>query len=63
LPDVLYLEGTGFSPDTEARLRQMGYHLKIGGHWCDTEAVWVNPKTGAYRAVTDPRADGTAMAY
>ncbi|MGH9505795.1 MAG: gamma-glutamyltransferase, partial [Terriglobales bacterium] len=63
LPDVLYLEGTGFSPDTEARLRQMGYHLKIGGNWCDTEAVWVNPKTGAYRAVTDPRADGTAMAY
>lgn len=63
LPDVLDLEGTGFSPDTEALLRQMGYHLKIGGHWCDAEAIWVNPKTGAYRAVTDPRADGTAMAY
>ncbi len=63
LPPVLDLEGVGFSPDTEALLRKMGYHLKIGGSWCDVEAVWVNPKTGAYRAVTDPRADGTAMAY
>ena len=63
LPDILYLEGVGFSPDTEALLRAMGYHLKIGGEWCDVEAIWENPKTGAYRAVTDPRADGTAMAY
>ncbi|HJT06211.1 MAG TPA: gamma-glutamyltransferase, partial [Stellaceae bacterium] len=63
MPDVLDLEGLGFSADTQALLRQMGYQLRVRGAWCDAEAIAVDPATGAYRAATDPRADGAAAAY
>ncbi|MGH9488742.1 MAG: gamma-glutamyltransferase [Terriglobales bacterium] len=64
MPNTVYLEGPDrFSPDTIALLRKMGYPLKIGGHWCDVEAIEINPKTGMRMAATDPRADGAALAY
>ncbi|MGH9540394.1 MAG: gamma-glutamyltransferase [Terriglobales bacterium] len=63
MPDTLDLEGVGFSPDTEALLDRMGYHLKVRGFWCDAEAIAVDQATGALRAATDDRADGAAAAY
>lgn len=63
LPDTLYLEGLGFSPDTENLLRQMGYQMAARGFWCDAEAIAVDPASGAYRAATDHRWDGSAEAY
>ncbi|MGH9414128.1 MAG: gamma-glutamyltransferase [Terriglobales bacterium] len=64
MPKTVYLEGPArFSPDTIALLQKMGYPLRIGGSWCDVEAIEINPKTGMRMAATDPRADGTALAY
>jgi gamma-glutamyltranspeptidase / glutathione hydrolase len=46
LPDILYLE-PGFSPDTIAALRAMGYTVTLSrGHWSDGECIAVDPVTG-----------------
>ncbi|MGD0347000.1 MAG: gamma-glutamyltransferase [Terracidiphilus sp.] len=46
LPDILYLE-PGFSPDTVAALRAMGYTITLSrGHWSDGECIAVDPSTG-----------------
>ena len=46
LPDILYLE-PGFSPDTIAALRAMGYSVTLSlGHWSDGECIAVDPVTG-----------------
>ena len=46
LPDILYLE-PGFSPDTIAALRAMGYTVTLSrGHWSDGECIAVDPSTG-----------------
>jgi gamma-glutamyltranspeptidase/glutathione hydrolase len=64
MPDEVYLEGPArFSPDTIHILERMGYSLKIGGTWCDVEAIQIDPRTGVRMAATDPRADGAAIAY
>jgi len=63
LPDVLRLDGFGFSPDTVAVLEHMGYQVKVGGFWCDSEDIAVDPKTGARMAASDPRASGISLAY
>jgi gamma-glutamyltranspeptidase/glutathione hydrolase len=63
MPDTLYLEQLGFSPDTEALLEKMGYSVKVGRFWCDDEAIAVDPATGLYDAATDYRWHGSAMAY
>ncbi|HXE31520.1 MAG TPA: gamma-glutamyltransferase [Terriglobales bacterium] len=64
MPEDVYLEGPGrFSPDTLALLTKMGYPLKVGGTWCDAEAIQIDAKTGMRLAATDPRADGAAIAY
>ncbi len=64
MPEDVYFEGPSrFSPDTLALLAKMGYPLKVGGSWCDAEAIQIDPKTGLRMAATDPRADGAALAY
>jgi gamma-glutamyltranspeptidase/glutathione hydrolase len=46
LPDILYLE-PGFSADTIADLRAMGYTVTLSrGHWSDGECIAVDPATG-----------------
>jgi gamma-glutamyltranspeptidase/glutathione hydrolase len=46
MPDVLYLE-PGFSADTIAALRAMGYTVTLSrGHWSDGECIAVDPATG-----------------
>ncbi|HEX5473980.1 MAG TPA: gamma-glutamyltransferase [Vicinamibacterales bacterium] len=64
MPEEVYLEGPSrFSPDTLKLLEKMGYPLKVGGAWCDVEAIQIDSKTGMRMAATDPRADGAAIAY
>ncbi|MGH9411118.1 MAG: gamma-glutamyltransferase, partial [Vicinamibacterales bacterium] len=64
MPEDVYFEGPArFSPDTVKALEKMGYPIKVGGSWCDVEAIQIDPKTGMRLAATDPRADGAAIAY
>jgi len=64
MPEDVYFEGPSrFSPDTLALLAKMGYPLKVGGSWCDAEAIQIDLKSGLRLAATDPRADGAALAY
>ncbi|HWG37496.1 MAG TPA: gamma-glutamyltransferase [Terriglobales bacterium] len=64
MPEDVYFEGPArFSPDTLAMLTKMGYPVKVGGTWCDVEAIQIDPKSGMRLAATDPRADGAAIAY
>lgn len=63
MPDVLYLNRIGISPDTQDLLRKMGYHLQLRGPWSDVEAISVDSRTGALWAATDPRADGAARTW
>lgn len=64
MPEDVYFEGPSrFSPDTLHLLVKMGYPTKVGGSWCDVEAIQIDPKTGMRLAATDPRADGAAIAY
>ncbi len=64
LPDKLYLE-PGFSPDTLAGLRKMGYTLNIrDGHWSNGECIAIDPKTGELAGGQDNRSHyGKAAAY
>ena len=63
-PDKLYLE-PGFSEETLAALRSMGYTLSIkDGHWSDGECIAVDPKTGELLAGQDHRSHyGKAAGY
>ncbi len=63
-PDKLYLE-PGFSAETLAGLRAMGYKLDIGdGHWSNGECIAVDPKTGDLLGGQDHRSHfGKAAGY
>jgi gamma-glutamyltranspeptidase / glutathione hydrolase len=64
LPDKLYLE-PGFSPETVAALRKMGYTLDIrDGHWSNGECIAIDPKTGELLGGQDQRSHyGKAAGY
>jgi gamma-glutamyltranspeptidase/glutathione hydrolase len=64
LPDILYLE-PGFSPDTIAALRAMGYAITLSrGHWSDGECIAVDPSTGDLLGGQDHRSHfGKAAGY
>jgi gamma-glutamyltranspeptidase/glutathione hydrolase len=64
LPDNLYLE-PGFSPETIAGLRAMGYTVVISSrHWSDGECIAVDPETGELLGGQDHRGQfGKAAAY
>ncbi len=64
LPDILYLE-PGFSPETVAALRAMGYTITLSrGHWSDGECIAVDPATGDLLAGQDHRHQfGKAASY
>ena len=50
LPDVVYAEPHAFSPNTEQRLRQMGYTLKQQARWGAGEVLVGGPAAGTMRA-------------
>ena len=64
LPDILYLE-PGFSADTIAALRAMGYAITLSrGHWSDGECIAVDPSTGELLGGQDHRSHyGKAAGY
>jgi gamma-glutamyltranspeptidase/glutathione hydrolase len=64
LPDILYLE-PGFSADTVAALRAMGYAVTLSrGHWSDGECIAVDPATGELLGGQDHRGHfGKAAGY
>jgi gamma-glutamyltranspeptidase/glutathione hydrolase len=64
LPDTLYLE-PGFSEETMAGLRAMGYALSVkDGHWSNGECIEVDPRTGELLGGQDHRTHyGKAAGY
>ena len=52
LPDEVYVEARGFSPDTKAKLEAMGYKVTEQGQWGAVAAI----------AVGQPKPDATASA-
>jgi gamma-glutamyltranspeptidase/glutathione hydrolase len=64
LPDKLYLE-PGFSPETIAGLKAMGYTVDIrNGHWSNGECIAIDPKTGDLLGGQDHRSHyGKAAGY
>jgi gamma-glutamyltranspeptidase/glutathione hydrolase len=62
-PDVIRIEPRTFAPATLARLRKMGYTLKIGPFMGDAQTIAVDPRTGQKTGATDPRGSGVALGY
>ena len=64
LPDKLYLE-PGFSPQTIAQLRAMGYSIDVkDGHWSNGECIAIDPETGELLGGQDHRSHyGKAAGY
>ena len=69
MPDVLFYERYGMSPDTMAILAKMGYTLKVGTPWGspyqgDGETVGVDWEKGLLLGACDPRyPDARAIGY
>ena len=64
LPDTVYFERYGISPDTLAILRARGHRLEAIGVQGIAEAIALEPRTGKLAAGTDRRdVDGGAAGY
>ena len=63
MPDVLQMEGWGFSADTLDKLKDAGYKLRVRGRLGDCQAIAVDPKTGWRFGAADPRGEGKAAGY
>ena len=64
LPDTVYYERHGFSPDTLAILRARGHRIEAIGVQGIAEVIVVEPKTGKLAGGTDRRdVDGRAAGY
>jgi gamma-glutamyltranspeptidase/glutathione hydrolase len=62
-PDVLYAERFALSPDTEARLRRMGYRIEEQRPWGAVALIAAGGTKGAYFGASDPRRpSGAAVA-
>ena len=64
LPDQIYFEAVGFSPDTIKLLSAKGHKLEFStSYWSDGECIEVDPKTGQLLGGTDARNNGRAVGY
>jgi gamma-glutamyltranspeptidase/glutathione hydrolase len=63
LPDQIYVEGVGFSPDTIRLLEARGHNIKTQGYWSDGECIAVDPKTGELLGAPDGRGGGKAVGF
>lgn len=61
LPDQLSVEANGISDDVLAKLRAMGYTVKVGGKQGSAQSIWIQPTTGIAFGLADGR-DATAKA-
>ncbi|MGH9508877.1 MAG: gamma-glutamyltransferase, partial [Terriglobales bacterium] len=69
LPDWIYLERTGFSPDTRRALAERGHQFNPSdpvypsGYWSDGQCIAIDPKTGERLGASDLRNNGKAVGY
>ena len=63
IPDTVYLERDGFSPDTVKLLEQHGYKVTQSNYWSDGECIMVDQKSGERLGASDARNNGKALGY
>src|SRR5215471_8361487 len=63
LPDQIYVEDVGISPDTIKLLEMRGHKIKPQGYWSDGECIAVDPKTGDLLGASDGRGGGKAVGF
>ncbi|MGH9650038.1 MAG: gamma-glutamyltransferase, partial [Terriglobales bacterium] len=69
LPDWIYMERTGFSPDTRRALAERGHRFNTSdpvypsGYWSDGECIAIDPRTGERLGASDLRNNGKAVGY
>ena len=62
LPDVVSVEQELPSAAIKP-LEEMGYQVKIGGHWSDGECIMIDPKSGERLGASDKRNNGRAIGF
>jgi gamma-glutamyltranspeptidase/glutathione hydrolase len=63
LPDQIYVEKNGISPDTIKLLQARGHKIQAEPYWSDGECIAVDPKTGELLGAPDGRNGGKAVGY
>jgi gamma-glutamyltranspeptidase/glutathione hydrolase len=69
LPDQIYIEAPGFSPDTLKLLQAKGHKIRIGyyegadKHWGGAETIVIDPDTNERLGGNDGRYAGAALGY
>ncbi len=64
LPDQIYMEKYGLSPDTVGVLEHMGYKIKSDrDFWGDAECIAIDEKTGERLGASDGRNNGKAVGF
>jgi gamma-glutamyltranspeptidase/glutathione hydrolase len=69
MPDWIYLERVGFSPDTRRALAERGHQFNPSdpvypsGYWSDGECIAIDPRTGERLGASDARNNGKAVGY
>ncbi len=69
MPDWIYLERTGFSPDTLRALAGRGHKFNPSdpvypsGYWSDAQCIAIHPVTGERLGASDARHNGKAVGY
>ncbi len=69
LPDWIYVERTGFSPDTLRALAERGHKFKPNdaalpsGYWSDGQCIAIHRATGERLGASDARNNGKAVGY
>jgi gamma-glutamyltranspeptidase/glutathione hydrolase len=63
LPDQIYVERVGISPDTIKLLEMRGHKIKTEGYWSDGECIAVDPATGDLLGAPDGRGGGKAVGF
>jgi gamma-glutamyltranspeptidase / glutathione hydrolase len=63
LPDQIFVENVGFSPDTIKLLESRGHKVKVQGYWSDGECIAVDPRNGDWLGASDGRNNGRAVGY
>jgi gamma-glutamyltranspeptidase/glutathione hydrolase len=63
LPDQIYVEKNGISPDTIKLLQARGHKIQAESYWSDGECIAVDPKTGELLGAPDGRNGGKAVGY
>ncbi len=64
LPDQIYMEKYGLSPDTVSLLEHMGHKIKSDrDFWGDAECIAIDEKTGERLGASDGRNNGKAVGF